>query len=119
MFSEVGADIIWVLHMTFVAAMIVVPFTKNQELLNAYKLLVPFLFFQWSMRNSKCFMSVVEARLRGKEPNETFIGKLIHPVYDLSDKGRDVIIRMTTLFLYLYVLFKTGCVKIDLKKIPL
>lgn len=112
MLREVSADIIWVLHIVFTLSILIVPFTNNDYLLNLYKLFVPFLFFQWSMTNSKCFLSTIEARLRGTKEDETFIARLIHPVYNINNEKMKALIHMFTLFLYLLVLYRTKCVKI-------
>jgi len=45
------------------------------------------IMLHWLMNNNVCALTTLEAKLRGVEDTgETFIGKFVNPVYELTDQ---------------------------------
>ena len=40
----------------------------------------------WHYNNDTCILTVIESNLRGKKHNDTFMGKLIKPIYSVSSQ---------------------------------
>lgn len=52
--------------------MLVVPFMKNKQNLEFYSLLVPFIFFHWSVNDDSCALTQMEMAVTGNKKEETF-----------------------------------------------
>ena len=38
----------------------------------------------WALNNDTCVLTLIESKLRGKKDNETFMGRLVKPIYNIS-----------------------------------
>ena len=61
------------------------------------------IMFHWITNNDSCMLTLLESKLRNKKSNETFMGRLISPVYKVSSFQ----IRLATLALFLFALYKS------------
>ena len=52
--------------------MLVIPFMKNKQNLEFYSLLVPFIFFHWSVNDDTCALTQMEMAVTGNKKEETF-----------------------------------------------
>lgn len=77
------ADAIWVLHCLFVLWVVITPFTNDEFMLALHFVVVPCVWFHWLTTNA-CVLSLAESRLRGLPTDQTFFGRLVEPVYDVS-----------------------------------
>ena len=59
--------------------MLVVPFMKNKQNLEFYSLLVPFIFFHWSVNDDTCALTQMEMVVTGNSKDETFFGRVMGP----------------------------------------
>lgn len=94
------------MRLVLVTAIVIVPFTNNNDLLNAYKLLIPFLFFYWSKSDTACVKDYLERRIMGHDIEKTRFAEIVKPYYNNLD-----IIHVGTLVLYIFVLFETKAVR--------
>ena len=57
----------------------------------------------WFTMNDTCVLTLIESKLRGKRDNQTFIGRLVKPVYNVSSKELHVL----AIGLFIYALLKS------------
>ena len=43
------------------------------------------LILHWKLNNDACFLTFMECYLRGVESNQSFIGRIISPIYNITD----------------------------------
>ena len=105
---ELLANIIALLHLILVIFVVSTPFvTDNPLILLFYSFIVFSIMFHWITNNDMCVLTLIESKLRNKKSNQTFMGRLISPVYRVSSLQ----IRLATLALFLFALYKsiTNC----------
>ena len=84
---NISANIISLLHIFVVLFVINVPLiTDNPFFLMYYCFIVFFIMIHWHYNNDTCILTVIESNLRGKKHNDTFMGKLIKPIYNVSSQ---------------------------------
>lgn len=79
-----AASAIWVLHALFLAFVILTPFTSNESLLFFHVLLVPLVWVHWLTNDDTCVLTTLEANARGVDAGDTFIQRVVGPVYTLE-----------------------------------
>ena len=100
---NIAANIIAILHLLVILFVTTVPFiTDNPFILIYYCFIVFFIMLHWHYNNDTCVLTLMEAKLRGKKHNDTFMGKLIKPIYNISSKE----IQYITLFLFTFAFLK-------------
>lgn len=104
-------NIFFILHVILFIFAIIVPFIGNSKQLEFYSLLVPFLMFHWLMNDDTCFLTTIEKHLTNKPYEQTFSGRLIGPIYNLSDDESGKFIKMILFLLWMFVQYKTGHLK--------
>ena len=85
------------LHILFIVYLIVYPFlqpanwckTKIEENLHhlLYMTVCFSLLVHWYFNDDTCFLTLVEAKLRGKEISDGFIYSIVSPVYKFPQKN--------------------------------
>jgi len=84
---NIAANIIAGLHLLIIIFITVTPFlSSNPLVLIYYCYILFFIMLHWYTNNDTCVLTLIESRLRGKRSNETFMGRLIKPVYNVSSK---------------------------------
>ena len=84
---NIPANIIALLHLLFIIFVVTTPFvTDNPFILLYYCLILVFVMIHWYLNNDTCVLTIIEAKLRGKKDTETFMGRLIKPIYNISSK---------------------------------
>ena len=63
-------NIIFYIHLVLFITMLVIPFLKNTQLLEMYSLLVPFIFYHWSVNDDTCALTQAEMFVTGKEKEQ-------------------------------------------------
>lgn len=101
-------NIIFFLHSLFIIAMLIVPFTGNREHLEFYSLLVPFLFFHWSVNDDTCALTQLEMAVTGQEKEETFMGRLVGPIYKMDDNDLNKLTKSTFFMLWALTQYRIG-----------
>jgi len=95
--------------------MLVVPFMKNRKNLEFYSLLVPFIFYHWSVNDDTCALTQMEMMVTGNEKEETFFGRIMGPIYKMDDTDANNFLKTLLFSLWMLVQFRLG--RIDLSKI--
>jgi hypothetical protein len=94
--------------------MLVVPFMKNKKNLEFYSLLVPFIFYHWSVNDDTCALTQMEMMVTGNEKEETFFGRIMGPIYKMDDTEANNFLKTLLFSLWMIVQFRLG--RIDLSK---
>jgi len=94
--------------------MLVVPFMKNKKNLEFYSLLVPFIFYHWSVNDDTCALTQMEMMVTGNEKEETFFGRIMGPIYKMDDTDANNFLKTLLFSLWMIVQFRLG--RIDLSK---
>ena len=101
-------DCIFGLHATFVLLGLIVPFIKNKHLWTLYSLIIPFLFFHWATNDDTCFLTQLECSITNKPKERTFMGRLVGPIYNLSDDAIGKLIKSILFALWFLVQYRLG-----------
>lgn len=94
--------------------MLVVPFMKNKKNLEFYSILVPFIFYHWSVNDDTCALTQMEMMITGNEKEETFFGRIMGPIYKMDDTDANNFLKTLLFSLWMLVQFRLG--RIDLSK---
>jgi hypothetical protein len=93
--------------------MLVIPFLKNTQLLEMYSLLVPFIFYHWSVNDDTCALTQMEMYVTGNTKEETFFGRVMGPIYKMDDTDSSKILKTLMFALWMIVQYRLG--RINLK----
>ena len=75
------------MHLILVIFIILTPFITNRPSILCLHLTVLFgIIIHWCTNSNVCCLTTLESYFYNTNPNETFFGKLVGPVYDMSDK---------------------------------
>lgn len=101
--STVALYTIKVIHLIFIFYVILTPFmTDNKLFLFLYVMILLCTILHWKMASDKCILTLIEQKISGRESDDTFIGKVVSPVYTITSED----IKNTTLVLLLIGIFK-------------
>lgn len=92
--------------------MLIVPFMKNRQNLEFYSILVPFIFFHWSINDDTCALTQIEMVMTGNKKEETFFGRIMGPIYIMDDTDANNLLK--TLLFSLWMLVQIRLDRIDL-----
>lgn len=85
--SYLVIKLIQIIHILIILFIVFGPFViKDKELLIIYILFVSFIIFHWIVLSDVCVLTLVEQWFTGKPSGETFIGRLVKPVYNVTDR---------------------------------
>jgi hypothetical protein len=104
------SNIIYIIHCLVVLTIVIVPFTHYTVLLELYSLFVPFIVLHWILNNDMCVLTLLESYLSGKPINETFIGRIVRPIFSFNKLGKRFSLEswhiyVITILLYLLALY--------------
>ena len=94
-------------------SMLVIPFLKNTQLLEMYSLLVPFIFYHWSVNDDTCALTQMEMYVTGNDKEETFFGRIMGPIYKMEDTDANKLLKTVMFALWMLVQYRLG--RINLK----
>lgn len=95
------------IHLCLVLFIVGVPFVGNEWLLTMHAIIVPGIIMHWMTNNNICSLTYLESKLSGVSVNDTFIGKILFPFFEVNNKFIYLIV-LLLLFLTLLKLNKTG-----------
>jgi len=113
-------NIIFALHALLLLFLIIIPFVNDERLLQMYSILIPFIFYHWSVNDDTCAMTQLETYMTGKNKNDTFFHRLVSPVYKMDDTAANNLLKSTLFFLWMFTQYRLERFKIvedDLKKL--
>ena len=103
-------NIIFFIHTILFITSLVVPFTRNVDLLKMYSVIIPFIFFHWAINDDTCALTILESSLTGKEQKDTFFGRLMKPIFTIDNETSDQVVKSILFSLWLLVQFKLGII---------
>lgn len=104
----ISLAIIRLIHLCVIFFIIAGPFFIHEKmLLQFYILCNSFIMLHWIISNDLCALTLIEQAITGRSSSETFIGKIVKPVYNIQRKDVQVITFSLLVFalckyLYLY-----------------
>ena len=105
-------NIIFFIHLVLFMAVLVIPFLKNTQLLEMYSILIPFIFYHWSVNDDTCALTQMEMYVTGNSKEETFLGRIMGPIYKMDDTDANNLLKTLMFGLWLFVQYRLG--RIDL-----
>jgi hypothetical protein len=99
------------IHALLLIAGLLVPFFGTTNSLVFYSILIPFLFLHWALNDDTCFLTNLEHMVTDTPKERTFMGRLVGPIYNLSDDAIGKGIKVVLFTLWLFVQFKLGHLK--------
>jgi len=101
-------NLIFWIHLVFLIAILVVPFTNNKINLEFYSILIPFLFFHWSTNDDTCALTQAEILLTGQNKEETFMHRVVSPIYKMEDNQINNLTKSLFFLLWGIVQYRLG-----------
>lgn len=99
---------IYYIHAVILLVGVVIPFIGNNRQLEAYSFIIPILFFHWAMNDDTCFLTNVEEYLTEQPKDRTFVGRVVGPIYNMSDDAIGKFIKSILFSLWIFVQYKLG-----------
>jgi len=97
--SEVLALIIRLIHYAIILFIVLVPHvSENPDVLLIHIAGSVTLMAHWLMNSNICSLTVLESSLRGIPMHESFMHKIVSPIYDISDETLCNVSWIVTLF---------------------
>lgn len=85
--SFIIVKFIQLIHILLCLFVILGPFfIKDKELLIFYVMIVSFIIFHWIVSSDVCALTLFEQWVTGKPSDYTFIGRLVKPVYNITNR---------------------------------
>ncbi len=103
--------IIFAIHLAIVIAGILVPIFGNRKHLLMYSVLVPFVFFHWSVNDDTCALTQLECFLTDEPKERTFMGRLVGPIYSVSDDAIGKLTKGVFFSLWFLTQWRLGLIK--------
>lgn len=101
-------NIIFFIHLIFLIGILVVPFTNNKMNLEFYSILIPFLFYHWSTNDDTCALTQAEIVLTGQPKEETFMHRVVSPIYKMEDNQINNLTKSVFFLLWGIVQYRLG-----------
>src|SRR5210317_2276521 len=101
-------NIIFLLHTLFLLAILIVPFTNNKRNLEFYSIIIPFIFYHWSVNDDTCALTQAEMMVTGQQKEETFMHRVVSPIYKMEDNDINNLTKTVFFFLWALVQYRLG-----------
>jgi len=101
-------NIIFGIHLFLLLAILIIPFTNSEKYLHFYNILVPFLFYHWSVNNDTCALTQLEMYLTGEQKEQTFIGRVVGPIYNMEDTTANNSLKTVLFVLWVFTQYRIG-----------
>lgn len=106
------AAIVTIMHIMFIVWVCTVPFVGDLHQLLLYAMVIPFVVAHWLLNNDQCALTLLEQWLRGVPSDQSFIHKIVSPIYlfmsgsDVSDAAIKQCVYILTACLWSYAVFR-------------
>lgn len=101
-------NIIFLIHVLFLLAILIVPFTNSEKNLEFYAIVIPFIFYHWSVNDDTCALTQAEMYVTGKEKDETFMGRVVGPIYKMEENDVNKLTKTLFFALWAFVQYRLG-----------
>jgi hypothetical protein len=96
------------IHLIFLIAILVVPFTNDRRSLEFYSILIPFIFYHWSVNDDTCALTQAEMAITGQPKEETFMGRVVGPIYKMEENEINHLTKTVFFVLWGIVQYRLG-----------
>lgn len=101
-------NIIFWIHVVFLLAILIVPFTNNRRNLEFYSIIIPFIFYHWSVNDDTCALTQAEMYVTGRSKDETFMGRVVGPIYKMEENEINKLTKTLFFVLWAFVQYRLG-----------
>jgi hypothetical protein len=101
-------NIIFWIHLAFLIGILIIPFTNNRKNLEFYSILIPFLFYHWSVNDDTCALTRAEMMVTGQQKEETFMHRVVSPIYKMEDNDINNLTKTVFFLLWSLVQYRLG-----------
>lgn len=101
-------NIIFMIHLIFLVGILVVPFTNDRRSLEFYSILIPFIFYHWSVNDDTCALTQAEMAITGQAKEETFMGRVVGPIYKMEENEINHLTKTVFFVLWGIVQYRLG-----------
>lgn len=91
--------LIYFVHILIILFTIFAAFTNIPGILSLHIVFTISLLTHWYLNDSMCSLTLIEAYLRKVDPSETFIYRLINPIYKIDKYYLNKLIWITTILM--------------------
>ena len=85
--NTAAADLVWGIHALLVVLAVWAPWSGSDALVALDFAGIPLLWVHWLTADDTCALTLLEGRLRGCAASDTFVHKIVSPLYRISDAG--------------------------------
>jgi hypothetical protein len=113
-------NIIFIIHVIFLGWILVTPFLNDRRQLEFYSMVIPFIFYHWSVNDDTCALTQAEMMVTGKNKDETFMGRVVGPIYKMEENDINKLTKTVFFALWALVGYRLGHFNMfaeDLRKI--
>lgn len=101
-------NIIFLIHLVFLLWILIVPFMNDRRSLEFYSIVIPFIFYHWSVNDDTCALTQAEMYLTGKQKDETFMGRVVGPIYKMEENELNHLTKSIFFALWAFVQYRLG-----------
>lgn len=85
--SFIVVKLIQLVHLLLILFILLGPFLiKEKEILLFYIVMVSFIIFHWILSSDVCALTLLEQWVTGNASEFTFVGRLVKPVYNITNR---------------------------------
>ena len=101
-------NIIFLIHFIFLLWILIIPFVYERRQLEFYSMVIPFIFYHWSVNDDTCALTQAEMYVTGKEKDETFMGRVVGPIYKMEENDINRLTKTLFFMLWAFVQYRLG-----------
>jgi len=101
-------NIIFWIHFCFLLWILVTPFMNDRRQLEFYGMIIPFIFYHWSVNDDTCAMTQLEMMLTNQEKEKTFMHRVVSPIYVMEENDVNKITKTVFFTLWAFGQYRLG-----------
>ena len=101
-------NIIFWIHFCFLLWILVTPFLNDRRQLEFYGMIIPFIFYHWSVNDDTCAMTQLEMMLTNQEKEKTFMHRVVSPIYVMEENDVNKITKTVFFTLLAFSQYRLG-----------
>jgi len=101
-------NIIFWIHFCFLLWILVTPFLNDRRQLEFYGMIIPFIFYHWSVNDDTCAMTQLEMMLTNQEKEKTFMHRVVSPIYVMEENDVNKITKTVFFTLWAFSQYRLG-----------
>jgi hypothetical protein len=101
-------NIIFIIHVVFLLWILVTPFLNDRRQLEFYGMIIPFIFYHWSVNDDTCAMTQLEMMLTKQEKEKTFMHRVVSPIYVMEENDVNKLTKTVFFCLWAFSQYRLG-----------